>query len=89
MKEKILKAVILEFLLKKGRWGSRHYFPVDTLINWLSKKVHSDRKRLRGAMRELVAEGWLVYYKGREAVFLNPARRTGIAEFLSGQGFGS
>ncbi len=41
-----VKAAILEFLVKKGRWGA-HYFPVETLVNWLGKKVERNGKELR------------------------------------------
>jgi len=32
-----VKVAILEFLVMKGRWGA-HYFPIDTLVNWMGGK---------------------------------------------------
>jgi hypothetical protein len=40
-----VRAAILEFLIKKGRWGA-HYFPIDTLVNWMGRKVERNGKRL-------------------------------------------
>ena len=44
--------VILDFLVKKGRWGS-HYFPLDTLVRWLGKRIGRDGKRVRKRVRYL------------------------------------
>jgi hypothetical protein len=40
-----IKASILEFLMKKGRWGA-HYYPLDTMVRWLGKKVMRNGKRV-------------------------------------------
>lgn len=67
-----MKAAILEFLIKKGRWGA-HYFPVDTLVNWMGRKVERDGKRLRACLKELANQGYILMHKRGEAASLNPA----------------
>lgn len=75
-----LKAAILEFLLKKGRWGA-YYFPPDTLINWFSKRVRNG-KRIEKIVRELVSKRCLTLYKRGATVSLNPARSEEIVNFI-------
>jgi len=55
-------AAILEFLLKKGRWG-RHYFPLDTLVNWLGRKIGRNGKRVRKRIAKLTNKGYLILHK--------------------------
>jgi len=50
-----VKAAILEFLTKKGRWGA-HYFPLDTLVNWMGRKVDRDGRRVRACLKELAGK---------------------------------
>jgi len=47
-----IKASILEFLMKKGRWGA-HYYPLDTMIRWHVKKVMRNGKRVRVCLKDL------------------------------------
>jgi len=75
-----LEAAILEFLLKKGRWGA-YYFPLDTLVNWFSKKVRNG-KRIKKIVRELVSEHYLTLYKRDTTISLNPLRGKEIADFI-------
>jgi len=79
-----IKASILEFLIKKGRWGA-HYFPVETLVNWLGKKVRRDGKRVRRCLRDLVNEGYVLVHKRGETVSLNPTRSTEITQLVTKQ----
>jgi len=76
-----IKASILEFLLKKGRWGA-HYYPVDTMIRWLGKKVPRNGKRVKACMRDLVNEGYVLIHKRGETVSLNPAKSKETMEFI-------
>lgn len=76
-----VKAAIIEFLIKKGRWGA-HYFPLETLANWLSKKVRRNGKRVRNCLRDLVNEGYLLVHKRGKTISLNPTRSTEIKEFI-------
>jgi len=76
-----VKGAILEFLLKKGRWGA-HYHPLETMIRWLSKKVRRNGKRVRVCLRDLVSEGYGLIHKRGETVSLNPAMSKEITDFL-------
>ena len=76
-----IKASILEFLMKKGRWGA-HYYPLDTMVRWLGKKVMRNGKRVRVCLKDLVNEGYVLIHKRGEAVSLNPAMSEEIIEFI-------
>jgi len=76
-----VKAAILEFLLKKGRWGS-HYFPTATLINWFSRKVERNGRRVRSCLRNLVRREFLLVHKRGKTISLNPFKRREILEFI-------
>jgi len=76
-----IKASIIEFLVKKGRWGT-HYFPVETLVNWFGKKTRRNGRRIRKCLRELVNEGYLLSHKRGETVSLNPTRSMEIKDFI-------
>jgi len=67
-----VKAAILEFLVKKGRWGA-HYFPIDTMANWMSRKVERDGKRVRASLKELAKQGYIILHKRGGTASLNPA----------------
>lgn len=79
-----LRAAIIEFLIKKGRWGA-HYYPVDTLLNFLGKKVKRNGKRISKTVRELVKEGYLLLHKKGDTVSLNSARGREIIEYADHQ----
>lgn len=76
-----LRLAIMEFLAKKGRWGA-HYYPIDTIVNWMGKKVRRDGKRVRRMIKELVNSGYLLVHKRGDTVSLNPARSKEIIELL-------
>jgi len=76
-----VKASILEFLLKKGRWGA-HYYPLDTIIRWFGKKVMRNSKRVRKIAKELVNQGFLLLHKRGETVSLNPVLSREILEYI-------
>jgi hypothetical protein len=78
-----IKADIINKLLRKGCWEAK-YLPVDTLINWLAKKVKKDGKRIRKIVKELVNEGYLLMHKGGQTVSLNPARSREIINYIEG-----
>ena len=77
-----LKAAIMQLLVKKGRWGVAHYLPVDTIVNWLGKKVRRNGKRVTRSVKDLVNNGYLFVHKRGETVSLNPARSGEIMELL-------
>lgn len=60
--EEQVKASILEFLIKKRRWGS-YYFPTDTLMNFLSRKIKRNGKRVRKAIEQLVSKDYILLHK--------------------------
>lgn len=51
-----LRALILNFIMRKGRWGE-HYFPIDTMSNWLGQVVRNNGKNVRKKVKELAKEG--------------------------------
>ena len=76
-----LKSAILTFLFKKGRWG-RHYFPLESLINWFGKKVERDGKRVKECVKKLVKAEILLVHKKGNAISLNPRKKDLIEKFL-------
>jgi len=76
-----VKVAIMEFLVKKGRWGA-HYFPVDTLTNWFGRKVQRDGKRVRKCIKELVNQGYILVHKKGDTISLNPVRAKEIRNFI-------
>jgi len=76
-----VKAAILEFLLMKGRWGS-HYFPAETLVNWFSRRVKGDGRRVRRSLKELAGEGYVLVHKRGETVSLNPSMNRDIRAYI-------
>lgn len=76
-----LKAAILDWLERHGRWGA-HYFPLDTLVNKLSHVVKNDGKRIRRTVKELLEEGYVLAHKGGETISLNPTRSREIVEYI-------
>jgi len=76
-----IKADIMNRLMRRGCWGGR-YLPLDSLVNWLSKKVKRDGKRTRKLIKELIKEGYLLSHKGGEAISLNPALNREITKYI-------
>lgn len=76
-----LRAVIMKFLLQKGRWGA-HYFPIDTMINWIGRKVKKNGKRVERTIKDLVKDGYLFLHKKGGTVSLNPGRSQEISEYI-------
>jgi len=77
-----VKLALLEFLVRKGRWGA-HYFPVETIVNWFSRKIEQDGKRTRRLIDELVKEGYALFHKRGGTISLNPARSNEILDLIS------
>lgn len=76
-----IKADIMNRLMRRGCWGGK-YLPLDNLVNWLSKKVKRDGKRIRKLIKELIKEGYILAHKGGETVSLNPAFSREIIEYI-------
>ena len=68
-------------LLRKRCWGAR-YFPLDTLVRWISGKVKRNGRKIQRVVRQLVSERYLILHKRGETVSLNPARSREIMEFI-------
>jgi len=81
MTDEQLRAAIMEFLTQKGRWGA-HYFPVDTMVNWIGRKAKRNGKRVERTIKNLVNEGYLLVHKKGGTVSLNPARSSEISEYI-------
>ena len=77
-KQKI-KADVMNRLIRRNCWGAR-YLPLVTLVNWLSKKIKKDGKRIQEAVNQLVREGYLITHKGGATISLNPAKSREIVE---------
>jgi len=77
-----VKAAILEFLAKKGRWGA-HYFPVDTLVNWMGRKVERNGKRVKACLKELAKQGYILMHKRGGTASLNPALAQQIRDLVN------
>ena len=73
LSEERIKVIVLSKLRDRGCWGAR-YMPVDTLVNWLSKKVKKDGRRVRKAVRSLIQDGYILLHKKGKAISLNPRR---------------
>ena len=78
-----LGALILDWLMRHGRWGAR-YFPLDTLVNRLSRVVRNNGRRIRKSVKQLIQEGYLLIHKRGETVSLNPSLNRDILEYVKG-----
>ncbi len=80
-----VKASIMEFLVKKGRLGA-HYFPTDTLVNFLSRKIKGNGKRVRKCIEDLVDKGYVLLHRRGETISLNSTKSREILEFIRSYG---
>jgi hypothetical protein len=76
-----VKVAILEFLVMKGRWGA-HYFPIDTLVNWMGRKIERNGRRVRACLKELDKQGYVLTHKRGETASLNSAVAQKIRELI-------
>lgn len=76
-----IKADVMNRLLRKNCWGAK-YLPLDTLVNWLAKRVKRNGKRVKKIIKILVNQGFLLLHKGGETVSLNPRMSREIVEFI-------
>ena len=75
-----IRADVMNRLIRRSCWGGK-YLPVDSLVNWLAKRVRRNGKRVRDVIRMLVSERYLLLHKGGKAVSLNPALSKEIIEY--------
>lgn len=76
-----IKADLMNRLLREHCWGAK-YLPIDTIVNWVSKQIKRNGKRVRKCVEELVKEGYILPHKGGETVSLNPTKSKEIAEYV-------
>lgn len=76
-----LKALILNFIMRKGRWGE-HYFPIGTMAKWLGQVVQNNGKNVRKNVDELAKDGYLILWKRNATASLNPRAKREIIEFI-------
>ncbi|MEM4253325.1 MAG: hypothetical protein QXE84_07360 [Candidatus Nitrosotenuis sp.] len=76
-----LKALILNFIMRKGRWGE-HYFPIDTMAKWLGQVVQNNGKNVRKNVDDLAKDGYLILWKRNTTASLNPRAKREIIEFI-------
>ena len=76
-----IKADIMNRLMRRNCWGAK-YLPLDTLVNWLSRRVKKNGKRIKKIMRDLVNDGYLLLHKGGRTISLNPAMSKEIIEYV-------
>ena len=79
--DKQVREAVMQLLVKKGRWGA-HYLPLDTVVNWLGKKVLRNGKRVGSAIKDLVKEGYLFLHKKGRTISLNPSKSSEILDLL-------
>lgn len=79
--EREIKLAIIEFLVKKGRWGA-HYFPLETLVNWFSKKIRKNGKVLRRCIKSLIKGGIILVHKKGNTISLNPVKIKEISRMI-------
>ncbi len=76
-----IEADIMYRLLRNNCWGAK-YLPIDALVNWLSKRIKRDGRRVRRILKELVRDDYILLHKRGTTVSLNPARSREIIEFI-------
>lgn len=81
MTDEAIRADVMSKLFRKNCWGAK-YLPLATLVNWLAKRVKRNGKRVKGLIRALVNEGYLLLHKGGKTVSLNPVLSRNIIEYI-------
>ena len=81
LSEQEIKADLMHRLLRKHCWGAK-FFPLDTIIRWMSGKIKRNGRRIQRAVRQLVNEGYLILHKRGKTVSLNPTKSREIVEFI-------
>lgn len=81
LSDQVVAVSILVILKDRACWGAR-YMPLDTLVNWLSKKVRPDGKKVRKIIKNLLRDGYLIQHKKGETISLNPVLSKEIADYI-------
>jgi hypothetical protein len=76
-----IKADILYRLIRRHCWGAK-YLPLDTFINWMSKQIRKNGKRIKRCVEELIKDRYILFHKGGRAISLNPTKSREILEYI-------
>jgi len=79
--KKELEVLVINFLFRRGRWGN-YYFPLTTLVNWLSKAIKNNGKYLIKSIKELIKKEIIMVHKRGKAISLNPYKKEEIERIL-------
>jgi len=79
--EEQIAAYILQILKDRACWGSR-YMPLDTIVNWLAKRVKKNGKRVKAVIKMLTKERYIWIHKKGETISLNPTKSMEIVEYI-------
>jgi len=63
-----------------------HYFPTDTLVNFLGIRIRRNGKRVRKCIKDLVNRGYILLHKRGETISLNSAKSREILDFIRSYG---
>ncbi|MFP3945941.1 MAG: hypothetical protein ACLFVI_03480 [Archaeoglobaceae archaeon] len=81
MDDEEIMADIMNKLFRRSCWGAK-YLPLDTLVNWLSKKIKKNGKRVDRIIKYLVSEGYLITHNKGKTVSLSHRKSREIVEFI-------
>ena len=76
-----IKALILNFLLRRRLWGGK-YYAKQRMVRYISQDVLGDGKKVRRCLDELVKDRWINPRKKGSTVSLNPSYNKEIPEFI-------
>ena len=76
-----IKADIMNKLFRRHCWGAK-YFPFTTLINWMSKQIKKNGKRVQRLIEQLVKDDYVITHKRGRTISLNPTRNREILEYI-------
>lgn len=76
-----IKALILNYLLRRKRWGGK-YYPKQKLVRYLGQDVLNDGKDVTRRLDELIKDRWVFHGKKRKTISLNPSLTREIPDFI-------
>jgi len=76
-----IKALILNFLLRRRLWGGK-YYTAQKMVRYIGQDVLGDDKKVRRCLNELVKDRWINPRKKGNTISLNPSYTKEIPEFI-------
>jgi len=76
-----IKALILNYLLRRKRWGG-NYYNKQKLVRYLGQDVLDDGKEVTRCLDELIRDRWINQRKKRKTISLNPSLTRVIPEYI-------